>query len=437
MIDQTKSPAKQFFSFAIPATINMVLSSLITMIDGLFIGRFIGEEGIAAVSLCHPVFMTLIAIVLTFAVGGSVRTSHNLGANEFKKANQNFNQCLVTIIFLMIVLTAILIIFSNAIIDYIAQGKPIAEMSKEYMNIMKYFYPIMMINMTLAIFLRVQGKPQIPLFIGLVGNGINVILNFLFIVIFKWGIRGAGLASGISIIIPFAIKFYLYSSNKYILHFAKFKQDITILKDSILNGSSEFIGTISTSICIFIVNTLLLRGEGHYGVAAYSILSYILQFEGMIITGFTIGIGPLIGFYYGAKNKKRIFQVYGVAIKSGLVVGAIFWLFIVFFHTGLANLFAPGEVRVINLANRYYIITALSCLFNGFNFLTSTCFTSMGKAKESFIIAILRGIVFYVILSFILPKIFFNNCVWYFYPCAEILTVFFSIGLIRNYWKKS
>ena len=436
VINQTKTPAKQFFTFAIPATINMVLSSLIPMVDGLFIGRVIGEEGIAAVSLCHPIFMTLIATVLMFAVGGTVRTSHNLGAKKLKEANQNFNQCLWMIVVVLIILCGIIILFSDVLVDFIAQGKPIASMSKEYINVMKFFYPIMMINMTFSIFLRVQGKPQLPMFIGLFGNLVNVVLDFIFILIFKWGITGAAYASGISVIIPFIINISLYSSNKNILHFAKFKLDVTIVKDAILNGSSEFVGNISTSICIFIVNTLLLRNSGHYGVAAYSILSYILKLQGMIITGLTIGIGPLIGFYYGAKDKKQIFKIYSVAIKTGLVVGAVFWLFIVFFHTGLANVFAPGEERIMDMAKSFYIITALACLFNGINFLTSTCFTSMGKAKESFIIAILRSMVFYIVLSFILPRIFHGDCVWYFYPGAEILTVFFSIYLMRKYWKK-
>ena len=436
MLDQSKTPAQQFFSFAIPATINMILTSFITVIDGLFVGRFIGESALAAISLNTPILLFFIGITLMFSVGGSVRTSHALGAQNPKEANKNFNQCFVTIVFVLVILFLALFCFLSPIARLLSSGKEVGGLLEEYTGIMRFFYPIQMLNMTFYVFFRVQGKPQLPLFLGLIGNVINIILDYLFIVRFNLGIKGAAFASGISIILPFLINFYLFSSRNNVLFFDKFKFEKKILVDSIFNGSSEFIGQISTCVCIIMLNIILLKHEGKSGVAAYSIIMHICNLQAMIITGFTIGLGPIVGFYYGAKNKDKIFQVYRVSIISGVIVGIIFTMGIVLFHTNIAQAFAPGNERILNYAKLFYSITSIACVFNGVNFLTSSCFTAMGKAKESFVISILRGMLIYIILGIILPPILKGSSVWFFYPTAEILTMAVSVILINRYYRK-
>ena len=436
MIDQSKSLTEQFFTFAIPATISMILTSLINVVDALFIGRYIGEQAIAGISLATPIFMLFLGLTLMLSVGGSVKASHALGAKNIAQARDDFNQCFVTVAIVMFFLLVILILFLDPIINFLASGKSVGNLTKQAACIMRFFYPIMMLNITFNVFLQIQGKPHIPLFFGLAGNLLNVILDYLFIVKFNFGIKGAAFASGISVLLPFCMNLSLYLSNKNALHFHKFTFNKEKLFESIWNGSSELIGNFSVAISFFLINTILLKYSGTSNVAAYVILIHILNLQGMIITGFTIGLAPLVGYYYGAKQKEKIIGVYGVSVKSGIIVGIFTWITIMLFHSFLAEMFSPGSKTVLGLAETYYTITTVACLFNGFNLLTSTCFTAMGKPKESFAISILRSVVIYLLLAAVLPRFLKGDSVWYFYPTAEIVTVFVSAILFTKYWNK-
>jgi len=426
-----KKTVQMILKFSIPSIIAMVLTSFITIVDGFFIGNYVGKEGLAAVTLGLPILYVYLAIGIMFGVGGITIAGIALGARDIKKSNDVFNQTVISTIIVSVLISLCVWFFFKTIMGVMDMNAQVASCFYKYYSIMVFAYPVMIVNSSLGMFIRGEGKPQIFMMINVLTVICNVILDYLFIGWFHLGIEGVASASLISLIVGLLNMLLFFLKRSSVYKFSKFEFSEIVLRNTVLNGSSEFIGQLSMSISMFAYNWVIMRTAGVAGVAAFTIIGYVAYLFNMVIIGFGQGASPLISFSYGAKE---IELSKTIRKKTNLFVffsGAVVIILMLFASNWYSGVFVTSE-SVETLIHSGVCIFIISFLFSGVNTITSFFFTSIGKAKESALISLSRGLVVLLICIFTLPLLFGMTGVWLVAPVTEAITIVLSVMLIRQ-----
>ncbi len=426
-----KNTVQMILQFSIPSIIAMVLTSLITIVDGFFIGNYVGKEGIAAVNLGLPILYVYLAIGIMLGVGGIAIAGMALGAQDIKKSNDVFNQTVVSTIVVSVLITLLVYAFFRPIMGLMNMDAQVASCFYKYYSIMVLAYPVMIVNSALGMFIRGEGNPQLFMMINILTVICNVVLDYFSIRWFHLGIEGIAAASLISLSIGMVcmVRFILKKSEVY--KFRNFEFSKNVLRDTVLNGSPEFIGQMSMSISMFAYNWVIMRTAGVPGVAAFTIVGYVAYLFGMVIIGFGQGASPLISFSYGAK---AIELSQTIRKKTNLFVflsGAVVMIVMLIAADWYSGVFVSSE-SVGNLIRSGIYIFVLSFLFSGINTITTFYFTSIGKAKEAALISLSRGLVVLLICILTLPSLFGMTGVWLVAPVTEAFTIVLTFALIRK-----
>lgn len=408
--------------FAIPSIIAMILTSLITVVDGFFIGNYVGTEGMAAVNLGLPIVYLYLALGLMLAVGSVALAGMAMGSGDIKYCNEVFNQTIATTAVITgLVSIVVFLCFEPMLLVLHADGQ-VATHFREYYYIMIFEFPLMVINSSFGMFIRGEGNPQFFMKINIANVLLNVLLDYLFAGCLFWGVSGVAIASLVSALVTlFCIIFYFRKKSK-IYRFQRFTFNKEVLKSTILNGSSEFIGEISMSISMFAYNFVIMRYVGVDGVTAFTLIGYISYLFSMIVVGFGQGASPLISFTYGAKEKELATEIRKITNRFVFAAGVLV-IFVMWIGAGAySNLFVKSDT-VKEMVQSGMKIFLFSFLFSGINAITSFYFTSIGKAKESAIISSTRGLVLLLICIFVLPIWFGMNGIWLATPLTEGVTL--------------
>ncbi len=422
---------KTILQFSVPSIIAMVLTSLITIADGFFIGNYVGKEGIAAMNLGLPIVYVYLGIGIMFGVGGISIAGRALGAGDIKKSNEVFNQTAMSAILASAILSILVAVFFRPILGMIDMDAKVADCFGRYYSIMILAYPLMIVNSVFGMFIRGEGKPQLFMQINVLTVMINVFMDYLFIRRFHYGMAGAAAASWISLVIgTFCMTaFFLKRSNVY--KFRRFPFSMIDLRDTVYNGSPEFIGQMSMSISMFAYNWVILRTVGVSGVAAFTVVGYVAYLFSMVVIGFGQGASPLISFSYGAKEIRLTKTIRKLTNRFVLIAGAATMIVMSAASGWYSHVFVNSE-SVSSLIRSGLVIFMVSFLFSGINTITTFYFSSIGKAKESAIISSSRGLVVLLICIFTLPSLLGMTGVWLVAPVTEALTIIITIMMIRR-----
>ncbi|SES99251.1 putative efflux protein, MATE family [Natronincola peptidivorans] len=423
---------KTFLKYSIPCVIGMFLTSFITVVDGMFIGWKIGERGLAAVNLTLPILYLLLGITIMVGVGGSTLALQSLGEKNQANANQRFTLTLVLNVVVNMVIIIIVGLAMNKILYFLNARNELYYYVKDYLGTMIFFYIFMMMNITLAMFIRGEGKPQLSLLFGIVANVLNIFLDYLLIIRMDLGMRGAALASGLSVLLAFTLGALYFLTGKSLFKLTKITFNTEDIKNTLYNGSSEFIGQMALAITTYLFNFVIIRRIGVNGVAALTIVGYISMIQYMILTGIAQGIHPLISYSFGAKDRDTIFKVLSIGSKAVFVVGAVTLVLSFAATEGIIRVFSRGNSELINIAKYGLRIYSIAFIINGFNIVASTYFTSIGDAKISGIISLLRSLVLISMFIFTLPHIIGDTGIWLTTPLAEAVTFVVSYTYIRK-----
>ncbi|MEG2687105.1 MAG: MATE family efflux transporter [Christensenellaceae bacterium] len=420
---------KMILQFAIPSIIAMVLTSLINVADGFFIGNYVGKEGLAAVNLGLPIVYLYLAVGLMVSVGGIAIAGMALGAGDIKKCNEVFNQTTLTAAVLTVLLSILMWLCFDPMLRFLNVDAQVSGFFKDYYGIMLLQLPIMVINSSFGMFIRGEGKPQYFMQVNILNVLLNIALDYLFIRWFKLGVKGIAVASLIAAVVTlvFILHFFIRKSSVYKFHGFGFSKDVLV--KTLLNGGSEFIGEMSMSISMFAYNYVILRNIGVDGVTAFTIVGYICFIFSMILIGFGQGASPLVSFAYGAKEYSLAASLRKITNKMVLAVGAFVFLLVLIGAGWYSGLFVKSDAveQMVRSGVRIY---GVSFLFAGINTISSFYFTSIGKAVESAVISSARGLVILLICIFTLPPLFGMTGVWLVAPITELLTLILSFTFI-------
>lgn len=422
---------KKYFSYVLPSILSMLFISLYTIVDGLFVAKYVGTMALAAVNITYPIYNLGFAFVIMLSVGGSALISISLGEGNKDKANNNFSLITLAIIVSTVLITVLGLTNLKGLLSVLGVHDDMYVHAKTYARILLLAIPFLGLKVSYEYFLRVDDCANLSLLITVIGGLINIVLDYLFIAKLGMGIEGAGYATLIGIVISALIGAVHFLKNPKIIRYIKPKMDKIFLIDASINGSSEMVTELSGGITSILFNLTLIKYAGPKGVAANSVLMYIFFIFISIIIGITMGIQPVISYSFGAKNLEMIRDVMkkSIVIVAGLSISM--FMFIQFLGSYPIQLFLKGDPTTANLALDAMYIFSLAMLLSGFNILGSGYFTAINSGKVSALISFSRSIVLLIPAILFLPAYFDLSGIWMAVPVAEagtflITGVFYS-----------
>lgn len=420
------SLTKIILKYGIPSIFTMWIYSLYTIVDGIFIGKYLGAKEIAAVNIVMPYVNISFALGIMIAVGGGTIIAIRLGEGDLKEANRIYS--LSTQFFMVLggLLGTLGVFFPRQMVKILGANDVIIDSAEKYLFIISFFTLFYLLSYGFEIFIRIEGNPAYSMLCNLAGAIINIVLDYIFIVHLHWGIGGAALATGMAQLgTALSLGGYLvFKAKKLKFRFTKF--DFRAIGALCFNGSSEFLTEIATGIVIMAFNINIMRMIGEKGVSAFGIIGYISTLVTMTMIGFSQGLQPIISYNYGAEKYKRIKKVLKIGIGTVTVLGVMFYLTINFFAQDIISMFVKNDENLFVITKEAVRIYSFTYILMGINIIISAYFTAIEDALISAVLSILRGIIFINTLLYIFPLIFDSRGIWMSAPANEVITLVFS-----------
>ncbi|MDO4438938.1 MAG: MATE family efflux transporter [Eubacteriales bacterium] len=400
-----------FFRCALPAMLSMVFSALYVIADGIFVGRFVGENALAAVNLAMPLVNISFAVSDMIAIGSAVHIAMLLGEKKNENANRVFSFS-VKIIFAFSVLIGIFFLFfTKPVFVLMGTSGQALNYAFEYMCIYALFSPLTMIYFAADNYLRICNRQTYSMVLNISTALLNILLDYLLIVVFDGGVRGAALASCISMAIGSFLSLLPFFRKKLELRFVSGKIPAKQFFSLLANGSSEFFSNISSSIMAFILNIVLMQIGGTTAVAAMSIVLYVDSLMIMMILGMCDSMQPPISYCHAAGLKKRVASFEKNVLFSAALLSVMAFIFLHYGGGIIAPLFIKeGDTALLELSVHAMKLYAFSYLVNWIARCLSSYLTALGKAVQSFITSICATLVFPLMaLSVLTPMYGFDG----------------------------
>lgn len=427
----TEKISKLLVKFMIPAIVSMIIAGAQTIIDGMFLGNYVGTNAMASVNIVQPFMQVIIGCSMIISVGSLSFIGRSLGDRNEEEAQNIFKTSFILIIISTIIISILGIFFSERIAFILGADQVLLNGVASYVKIISMFAPLIGLMFLFGFINRVVGRPDLYLKGMILSVICNIILDFLLIKKLGLGVSGAAIATGLAYVVAFFVVIKPMIDKNNIVNVFKGKFDKSVIVPVVYNGSSEGVTAIAIATTAYVFNMAFMQIAGAAGVAAFTTINYIGEFGVLIMFGISDGIGPIISYNHGYKDKDRVKETLNLAIKINLIVGAILFLILFVFGKELVSMFAKGNEEVLKLAIDGSKIYAFSFLICGFNIIKSGYFTSIGDARASIVIAASRGIVFIILGIIILPNLIGISGVWLTIPFAEIVTIIISMYLTK------
>lgn len=428
-----------FLRFVLPAVISMVLAGTQSMVDGLFLGKYASTNAMASVNIAIPYMQMIIGCTMIVCSGTISFLGRTLGRKSDKakhKAQDIFRSSLLALLACSGVLM-LLGMFANAPLAVLMGANDIllADTAR-YIFVLSFFTPAICFMILFGFTARLLGKPQLYLIATLTCLAGNVTMDFIAIKILHLGATGAALATGFSYAAGLLITIRPLLKKQSVINIYTGKFRFSLLRHTVLNGSSEGVNSLATAVTVWLFNTALMNYAGESGVAAFTVINYISNFVILVMFGVADGIGTMVSYNYGAGHLERVRKILRLALLLNLISGTLIFLILKLFSRPLIALFIPDQPAIMQMAVQGAQLYSIAFLLNGFNIVHSGYQTALGNAVNSALIAGSRGLIFISAGMLLLPKIFAINGVWLSVPFAELITVLICILLDRREYSR-
>ena len=429
---------KRLLKFTFPTIIMLVIISIYGVVDGYFVSNFVGKTAFTAVNFIMPFLLILGCVGFLFGTGGGALIAKTMGEGKKEEANEQFSLLIVTSAGCGIILAVLGIVTMPWIASAMGADGQLLTDSILYGCVVIIAIPAYILQCEFQCLFATAEKPKLGLYVAIMAGITNIVLDALFITVFKWGLVGAALATAIGQYVGGIIPLLYFSrQNNSLLKFKKPKFDCDVLKKTVANGSSELMTNVSTSVVSMLYNAQLLKYAGEDGVASYGVLLYVALLFQAVFIGYSVGTAPIISYHYGAKNYDELKNLR----KRSLIVIICFavFMFIIgeFLSKPIAFIFVGYDNNLMEMTLRAFMIYSFSFLFSGFGVFGSSFFTALNDGLTSALIAFMRILVFQVVSVLIFPIFWGVNGIWFSIVGAEILatimTAFFIIKKQKKY----
>lgn len=429
---------KKLLICTLPSIGMMIFTSLYSVVDGLFVSNFVGKTAFASINLVAPFWSIIGGFGAMLGTGGSALVAKVLGEGDTEKANRYFTMMIIVMSILGVLLSVLGITLIRPVSYLLGATDAMIEDCVVYGRTVFCFNIALQLQYTFQSFLITAEKQNFGLLITIIAGVTNMALDALFIWAFRWGVLGAALATGISQcvggIIP--LIYFFNKNNKSLLRFVKTKIELRPILKACVNGSSEMMATVSSSVIGLIYNLQLMHYVGENGVAAYGVIMYAAFIFIAIFMGYAMGSAPIVGYHNGAENHTEVKSVLRKSMVLMSVIGVIMTALALALSQPLAKLYVGYDADLMNLTVRAFRICTPYVLIAGINIFASSFFTALNNGVVSGVISFLRSLVLPVISVFVLPLLLNVDGIWLSLPVAEILALVVSIVFLLTMRKR-
>ena len=427
---------KNIVKFAVPTIAMTVFMSFYTMVDGLFVSNLIGTDALSAINLTAPVIQLVTAVSTMLATGGSAVIMKKMGEQKTDEAKEDFTFLIIVNVIVGLVMCAA----GYLAMDFIFAGMNLSPAVEgycvEYLSRYLIFtVPILLMN-NFTLYMIASEKAVLSLVCSVTGGILNMALDYVFIAGLDMGIGGAAVATGLGYSVTAVAGLFVFSRKKSLLHFKKPVFRIRVLGSAASNGCSEMATALVTGIVTMMFNWTMLHYVGEDGVAAVTIIMYVLMFASSLYTGYSYGVAPMLSFYYGEQNREKLKKLVGLSMKVIAMISVITAAASFVMTRPLVSVFARTDNPVYDLAVTGNRICTAALFFIGFNIFASGMFTALSNGIVSAVLAFSRSFVFMLITMIVLPLLLGVNGIWLATPAAELMALGLSFFMLLKYRKR-
>ena len=417
-----QSLKKDFLKFIVPSIVAQWVYTLYTMVDGIFVARGVSETALTAVNLSFPYLSGLFSISILFAVGMSTVVAILRGRDENAKACEVFTQNIVLLTILSVVLSAAVLLNLRRFALFLGATKASLPFVMEYIKTLAPFTAAFILSYTFEILMKTDGFPGKATRIVVTGCIGNIIMDYIFVMVFHWGVFGAAFATGISQ--TAVIVFYMihFGKKKGVLGFKKFPFRKSLIWREFKNGLPSGLTEFSAGIIIFFFSQAILRYIGETALVSYTIISYVNSIVVMSMNGVAQGTQPLVSYFYGRGDEEKIKKLLHYSVVASVVLAVAAFAVCWFGADPIVSLFMKGDMPELRAySDKVFRIFSVSFLVVGFNVVVGGYFTAIEKPVEALLISLARGFVTMLLSLFIMTHIFGGAGIWWSALVSEIM----------------
>tara|TARA_R110000868_G_scaffold118323_2_gene313902 strand:- start:2634 stop:4019 length:1386 start_codon:yes stop_codon:yes gene_type:complete len=437
--------SKLLIKQAVPASIGILVMSLNILVDSIFVGNWIGSIAIAAINVVLPVSFFIGALGMSVGIGGSSIISRALGSNNHEKALKTFGNQLALTLAITIAMAVLGLVYVDSIIPAFGGKGRIFEPAKIYYTIVLYGVPFLALCMMGNTVIRAEGKPKFAMIAMIIPSVGNLIMDYIFIYIFDWGMAGAAWATTIGYVLCFGyiLYFFISKNSELKINLSHLRFDLSILKEISSLGFVTMARQATTSIVYLLMNNILFGLGGEAMVAVYAIIGRMLMFALFPVFGVTQGFLPIAGYNYGAEKYQRVRESINTAIKYAAIIATSVFIGLMIFPAEIASLFLSSKegISANELAINTYVLEhtpfAMRLVFAAtpiiaLQLIGAAYFQAIGKAIPALLLTLTRQGFFFIPLILILPMYFNEIGVWMAFPIADVLATIVTGYYLRK-----
>ena len=433
----TKPVGQLLMQYAMPAIVAMTASSLYNIIDRAFIGQVVGPEAIAGLGITFPFMNLSAAFGAAVGVGASTCISVNLGQRNYKRAEYLLGNTITLNLIIGLLFMAVCLIFLDPILRFFGASDVTLPYAREFMQVILAGNVVTHMYFGMNAVLRAAGKPRHAMYATLFTVACNIALVIAFVWWFRWGIRGAALATVTSQSLALCWQMWQFSDKKEILHLKsgiyKLKKDL--VRNIIAIGISPFMMQTTSCIIVIFMNNQFVRYGGDMAVGAYSIGNSVVMMFFMFVMGMNQGMQPIVGYNYGAEKYDRMFRCLWLTIAAATAILLVGWALSMLFPREIARIFTTDET-LIAMAARGIKINMLVFFVVGSQAVITNFFQCIGKVKVSIFLSLSRQLFLLLPMAYVFPLIWDLDGVWYSMPASDFGSFAMTIPLLIWYMKK-
>ncbi|EFF63640.1 MATE family efflux transporter [Turicibacter sanguinis] len=425
--------------YSTPAIIALLISAIYNIVDRMFVGNYVGDIGLAALSICFPITFIVMGFALLVSAGGGTLFALNLGEKDIENSNRAFANSFLYIIGLELVVTLVLWIVGDSFLKVLGASEVVLPVAKQYYFIMLVGSVFQGLTFVFNDFTRVSGKVNLALIISASGAIVNIVLDAWFIIGLGWGVEGAALATVLGQVVSALIGFYIVFGGHTVIKIKKdyFKIQLSIIQKISKLGVSLFIAQIAFGFISLIYNVYLGKYGGDLAISVYAIISSIMTFVIMPASGLSQGLQPILGYCYGSKNYERVMEMMKVGCFISTAITTVIWTLVQLFPSQLVYLFGGANNQDLMELG----VTALRINFSfipivGFVMLCITFFQAIGHARPSILLTLIRQVLALVPFIIGLPMLIGVKGIFFAQPASDLITLLVSIWLLKKFFNQ-
>lgn len=433
----TKPVGGLLMQYAIPAIIAMTASSLYNIIDRAFIGQIVGPEAIAGLGITFP-FMNLSgAFGAAVGVGASTCISVKLGQRDYKTAENLLGNTVTLNLIIGLLFMVVCLVFLDPILRFFGASDATLPYAHQFMTVILLGNMITHMYFGMNAVLRAAGKPRHAMYSVLFTVGMNILLIIVFVWWFRWGIRGAAMATISAQSMALCWQLWIFSNKKEVLHLKKgiYKLKANLVRNIISIGISPFLMNTTSCIIVIFMNNQFVHYGGDMAVGAYSIANSVVMVFFMFVIGITQGMQPIVGYNYGAEKYDRMLRCLWLAIASATTILLCGWALSMLFPRQIARIFTT-DAELLDLSARGIRLDMLVFFVVASQAVITNFFQCIGKVRISIFLSLTRQLFMLLPLAYILPKFWGLDGVWYSMPASDFCSFAMTIPILFWYLKK-